>query len=75
MQSEHNQFNVNSIKIFLSSIKNKIRAGFAYFHNDSCNVPEGLKPCWISKIFVYPISFLKLTVWKQVKSNMKTIKK
>ena len=39
VQSEHNQFNVNSIKNYLSSIKNKEKkAVFAYFHNDSCKV-------------------------------------
>ena len=53
IQSKHNQFNVNSIKNFLSSIKKKeINACFAYFHNDSCKMPGGPpKPCWISKVF------------------------
>ena len=61
IQSEHNQFNVNSIKIFLSSIKNlEIKAGFANFHNDSCKVPRGPpKFSRISKIFCMSYFFLK----------------
>ena len=42
VQSEHNQFNVNSIKHYLSNInKKEIKAIFAYFYNDSCQVPGG----------------------------------
>ena len=69
IQSEHNQFNINSIKIFISSIKNKeIKTIFAYFHNDLCKVLEGPpKPCWISKFFCMSYFFLKM-------NNLKTRK-
>ena len=61
VQREQNQFDVASIKKFLSSQKNKeIKPVFAYFHNDSCKVPGAPpRPCWISKIFLCLICFLK----------------
>ena len=41
IQTERNQFNVNSIINYLSNIKNKqIKAVFAYFHNDSFKAPK-----------------------------------
>ena len=57
--SEHNQFIVNSIKNFLSSIKNdQVKVVFAYFHNDSCKVPwVPLKRLLDFKNFLYILFF------------------
>ena len=62
VQSEHNQFHVNSSKNYFSNIKNKkIKAVFAYFHNDSCKVLGGPpKPCWMTKIFCMSYFFSKM---------------
>ena len=51
--SEHNQFNVNSIKNCISNIKKKeIKEFFAYFYNDSCKVSGGPPiSCWMTKFF------------------------
>ena len=41
IQTERNQFNVNSIINYLSNIKNKqIKVVFAYFYNDSFKAPK-----------------------------------
>ena len=63
MQSEHNQFHMNSIKSYLSNLKNKeIKAALVYFLNDSCEMPRGpLDLIGFQKFFVCPI-FLNGTV-------------
>ena len=63
IQNKHNQFIANSIKNYLSNIKNKeTTALFVYFHNHLQKVPrEPPKPCLISKIVCMTYFFLKGT--------------
>ena len=63
VSGEHSQFDENSMKNYLSNIKNKIKAIFAYFCNDSCKVAGvPLKACQMSKIFCMSYFFSKKKV-------------